>query len=42
MFVESACLTRSFVESILHFGLHKRIGGVWPLHKVEIMLAQRN
>ena len=42
MFVESACLTKSFVESILHFGLHKRISGVWPLHKVVRMLARRN
>jgi hypothetical protein len=42
MFVESACVTKPFVESILYFGLRKRISGVWTLHKVVTMLAQRH
>ena len=33
MVVESGCATNLFVESILSFGLHKPVSGVWRLHK---------
>ena len=41
MFVEPAGVTKSFVEPICYFGLHKLNSGVWRLHKAAPLVIEK-